>query len=67
MLFAHLYLIQEEKVEAWFVSPASREYFGVESTAFVSGCCSGNPQKFQVNIKMRSVFPDYLFVSYDYG
>ena len=36
MLFAHLYLMQGEKIEAWFVSPASREYFGVESTAFLS-------------------------------
>ena len=25
-----------EKIEAWFLSPASREYFGVESTAFLS-------------------------------
>ena len=30
MLFTHL------KIEAWFLSPASREYFGVESTAFLS-------------------------------
>ena len=36
MLFTHLYLMQGEKIEAWFVSPASREYFGVESTAFLS-------------------------------
>ena len=28
--------MQGEKIEAWFVSPASREYFGVESTAFLS-------------------------------
>ena len=28
--------MQEEKIEAWFVSPSSREYFGVESTAFLS-------------------------------
>ena len=25
-----------EKIEAWFISQASREYFGVESTAFLS-------------------------------
>ena len=25
-----------EKIEAWFLSPASREYFCVESTAFLS-------------------------------
>ena len=35
-MFTHLYLMQGEKIEAWFVSPASREYFGVESTAFLS-------------------------------
>ena len=28
--------MQGEKIEAWFVSPASREYFGVESTTFLS-------------------------------
>ena len=28
--------MQGEKIEAWFVSPASREYFGVKSTAFLS-------------------------------
>ena len=26
--------MQGEKIEAWFVSPSSREYFGVESPAF---------------------------------
>ena len=36
IMFTHLYLMQGEKIEAWFVSPASREYFGVESTAFLS-------------------------------
>ena len=36
MLFTHLYLMLAEKIEAWFLSPASREYFGVESTAFLS-------------------------------
>ena len=25
-----------EKIEAWFVSQATREYFGVESTDFLS-------------------------------
>ena len=25
-----------EKLKAWFVSPSSREYFGVKSTAFLS-------------------------------
>ena len=28
--------MQGEKIEGWFVSQASREYFGVESTAFLS-------------------------------
>ena len=28
--------MQREKMEAWFVSPATREYFGVESTTFLS-------------------------------
>ena len=27
--------MQEEKIEAWFVSQARREYFGVESTAYL--------------------------------
>ena len=36
MLFTHLYLMLGEKIEAWFLSPARREYFGVESTAFLS-------------------------------
>ena len=36
MLFPHLYIIQEEEIEAWFVTPASTEYFSVESTAFYS-------------------------------
>ena len=36
MLFTHLYLMQGEEIEAWFVSPGSRECFGVESTAFLS-------------------------------
>ena len=36
MLFTHLHLMQGEKIEAWFVSPASREYFSVEFTAFLS-------------------------------
>ena len=36
MLFAHLFLMQGEKTEVWFISPASREYFCVESTAFLS-------------------------------
>ena len=36
IMFTHLYLMQREKIEAWFVSLSSREYFGVESTAFLS-------------------------------
>ena len=36
MLFTHLYLLQVEKTDALFVSTASREYFGVESTDFLS-------------------------------
>ena len=28
--------MQGGKIEAWFVSQASREYFGVESTDFLS-------------------------------
>ena len=35
-MFTHLYLIQGEKIEASFVFPSSREYFGVESTPFLS-------------------------------
>ena len=36
MLFTHLYLMQGEKIKARFVFQASREYFGVESTAILS-------------------------------
>ena len=36
MLFTHLYLTQGEKIEAWFVYQARKEYFGVESTAYLS-------------------------------
>ena len=36
MLFTYLYLMQGERIEAWFVSQAHREYFGVESTAYLS-------------------------------
>ena len=36
MLFTHLYLMLGEKKEAWFLSPARREYSGVESTVFLS-------------------------------
>ena len=36
MLFTHLYLMQGEKIEAWFLTPECREYFGVEFTAYLS-------------------------------
>ena len=36
MLSTHLYLMLGKKIEAWFLSPASREYFGVKSTAYLS-------------------------------
>ena len=37
MRFTHLNLMKGEKIVAWFASQArSREYFGVESTAFLS-------------------------------
>ena len=36
MLFIHLYLMQREKIEVSFLSQASRKYFGVEYTAFLS-------------------------------
>ena len=36
VMFTHLCLMQGEKIEAWFISPSSREYFGVESSAFLS-------------------------------
>ena len=42
MLFTHLYLMLGEKAEAWFLSPASIEYFGVESIAF---CLPANSQR----------------------
>ena len=36
VLFTHLHFMLGEKIEAWFLSPASIEYFGVEWTAFLS-------------------------------
>ena len=36
MLFTRLYVMQGEKIKAWFTSHASKEYFGVESTTFLS-------------------------------
>ena len=36
MLFTQFYLMQGEKIEAWFLSQANRKYFGVETTAFLS-------------------------------
>ena len=36
IMFTHLYLMQGDKIDPRFVSPSSREYFGVESTAFLS-------------------------------
>ena len=33
IMFTHLYLMQGEKIDAWFVSPSTIEYFGVKSTA----------------------------------
>ena len=35
-MFTHLYLMQGERIEAWFVFPSSREYFRVEFLAFLS-------------------------------
>ena len=34
MLFTHFDLMQGEKIEAWFVYQAHRQYFGVEYTAY---------------------------------
>ena len=36
MLFTHLYLMEGENIVAWSVSQASKEYFGVEPTGFLS-------------------------------
>ena len=36
MLFTHFYLTQGQKIETWFVSPASKEYFDVEPTICLS-------------------------------
>ena len=33
ILFTHLYFMQGEKLEDWFVSSSSREYFSVQPTA----------------------------------
>ena len=49
MLFTHLYLMKGEEIEGWFLSPASRECFGVESTAFLSA------SKFTKNLPTRKM------------
>ena len=36
LLFTHFYLAQVQKLGTWFVSPASRDYFGTEITTFLS-------------------------------
>ena len=36
MISTHFYLTEGQKLETWFVLPASREYFGVESITFLS-------------------------------
>ena len=36
MIFTHSHLTQGQKLKTWFVSLASREYFGVEPTTFLS-------------------------------
>ena len=35
-IFYDMYLIQGEKIDTWFVFPASKKYCGTESTAFLS-------------------------------
>ena len=42
MLFTHMYLMQGEEIEVWFVSSARREHFGVESAASYCTFCSVN-------------------------
>ena len=49
--------MQGEKIEAWFVSPSSREYFGVESTAFLSAI------KFTKNLSAGKITAKYVFFS----
>ena len=36
MLFTYFCLTQGQKLETWFVSPTSREYFSAEHTTFLS-------------------------------
>lgn len=36
LFFTHFYLAQVQKLETWFVSPASTDYFGTEITIFLS-------------------------------
>ena len=36
MFFTHFYLTQGQKLETWFVSAASREYFGIKPATFLS-------------------------------
>ena len=35
MFFSHFCIMQGKKLETWFVSPANREYFGVEPATFL--------------------------------
>ena len=39
LLFTHFYHMQEKRIEAWFVSPASREYFRIKTITFLSTNC----------------------------
>ena len=49
--------MQGEKIEAWFVSPSSREYFGVESQLF---CLPTNSQKIYPLVQWTAKYVFYI-------
>ena len=60
MLFTNFYLMQEKKIETWFVSPASTEYFGIKSTAPVSLCA--NLMKCSFKDVLKNVALDFMLL-----
>ena len=60
MLFTHLYLMLGEKIKAWFLSPASREYFGVVPQLF---CLPANSQRKSTHWYIRSTAKYVFFIS----
>ena len=57
-LFLSYATARRNKIEAWFISPASREYFGVEPTTFLYVT---NPQKIYPLVKDEVLLNLFFF------